>query len=132
MEKTNLTYACLARITRDGGFKIALIARLSAIPGHFTTAIFSTCGMNIFVFSMAAILSLPKQFITVYLGVILKDSKTGVKDTKSTIVSDVVLALTVIITILACWYILKRMNEAKPLVIYERRKARLVIVVSMP
>jgi hypothetical protein len=132
MEKTNLTYACLARITRDGGFKIALVARLSAIPGHFTTAIFAACGMNIFVFSMAAILSLPKQFITVYLGVILKDSKTGVKDTKSTIVSDVVLALTVIITIIACWYILKRMNGAKPQVIYERRKARSVILVSMP
>jgi hypothetical protein len=33
-EKTKITYACLARIVRDGGFKIALIARLSAIPGH--------------------------------------------------------------------------------------------------
>lgn len=84
--------------------------------------------MNIFVFSVAAILSLPKQFITVYLGVILKQSTDGVKDTKSRIVSDAVVAVTVIITILACWYILKRMNEAKPLVIYDRRKARLVVI----
>ena len=82
-------------MVRDGGFKIALIARLSAIPGHcaycwalavygsaddylsVTTAVFSTCGMGIFVFSLAAILSMPKQMITVYLGVILKQESEG-------------------------------------------------------
>ncbi|KAJ7629500.1 Fungalysin metallopeptidase-domain-containing protein [Mycena polygramma] len=93
MERTQIPYACLARCVRDGGFKIALIARFSAIPGHFTTAVFSTCGMNIFVFSIAAILSLPKQFITVYLGVILESSGAGTTTTKSKIISDSVLAL---------------------------------------
>lgn len=34
LERTNITYGCLARVVRDGGFTIALIARLSAIPGH--------------------------------------------------------------------------------------------------
>ena len=34
LEKTNITYGCLAKVVRDGGFTIALIARLSAIPGH--------------------------------------------------------------------------------------------------
>jgi hypothetical protein len=34
--------------------------------------------MGIIVFSIAAILSLPKQFITVYLGVILEQSAIGV------------------------------------------------------
>ena len=28
-----------------------------------TTAIFATCGMNIFIFILAALLSMPKQFI---------------------------------------------------------------------
>lgn len=42
-----------------------------------TTAVFSTCGMGIFTFSLAAILSLPKQFVTVYLGVILEQSESG-------------------------------------------------------
>ena len=94
LEKSKLTYGCLARVVREGGFKIALIARLSAIPGHckyqpklpyvvyslaaiVTTAVFSTCGMGIWTFSIAAILSLPKQFITVYLGVALEDSEKG-------------------------------------------------------
>ncbi|KAF9524227.1 hypothetical protein CPB83DRAFT_861653 [Crepidotus variabilis] len=124
LERTKISYACLAQVVRDGGFKIALVARLSAIPGHFTTAVFSTCGMNIFVFSIAAILSMPKQLITVYLGVILEQSATGVKDVKSRIISDVVLAITVVITVAAMWYILRQMNAVKPSVIYARRKTR--------
>lgn len=42
-----------------------------------TTAVYATCGMSIWVFAIAAFLSLPKQFITVYLGVILDSSGTG-------------------------------------------------------
>ncbi|PBK98541.1 hypothetical protein ARMGADRAFT_580197 [Armillaria gallica] len=87
LERTSIMYACLAKAIRDGGFIIALIARLSVIPPHFTTAIFSTCGMGIIVFCFAAILSLPKQFVTVYLGVILEQSATGETDKKSKIIS---------------------------------------------
>lgn len=36
-EKTDVTYASMARVIREGGFKIVLYARLSAIPGHLTT-----------------------------------------------------------------------------------------------
>ncbi|KAK7460533.1 hypothetical protein VKT23_009254 [Stygiomarasmius scandens] len=124
MEKNKISYACLARVVRDGGFWIALIARYSAIPGHFTTAVFSTCGMGIFVFSIAAILSMPKQLITVYLGVILEQSSSGTEDTKSKIISRVVLTVTVLVTVVAMWYILRKMNQVKPTIIYERRKAR--------
>ncbi|KIJ97766.1 hypothetical protein K443DRAFT_681265 [Laccaria amethystina LaAM-08-1] len=124
MERTKISYACLAKVVRDGGFKIALIARLSAIPGHFTTAVFSTCGMGIIVFSIAALLSLPKQFITVYMGVILEQTSIGKEDTKSRIISDVVLTITILITVVAMWYILHQMNLVKPEVIYARRKAR--------
>src|ERR1700761_2544581 len=37
MERTQIPYACLARCVREGGFKIALIARFSPIPGHCTS-----------------------------------------------------------------------------------------------
>lgn len=46
-----------------------------------TTAVFSTCGMSIWTFSIAAFLSLPKQFLTVYLGVALEQSETGMSTT---------------------------------------------------
>ncbi|KAK0447377.1 uncharacterized protein EV420DRAFT_1568429 [Desarmillaria tabescens] len=124
LERTNITYACLAKVIRDGGFKIALIARLSAIPPHFTTAIFSTCGMGIIVFCLAAILTLPKSFINVYLGVILEQSATGGSNTKSKIITYVVLVVSTLITIVAMRYILLQMKEVKPKVIYARRKAR--------
>lgn len=69
-EKKNINYACLAHVIRHGGFMIIVAARLSAIPGHLTTAIFATCGQNIFIFSLAAFVTLPKQLVVVYLGVL--------------------------------------------------------------
>ncbi|KAI0293888.1 snare associated Golgi protein-domain-containing protein [Multifurca ochricompacta] len=123
LEKTNLQYACLARVVRDGGFKIALIARFSAIPGHFTTAVFATCGMSVWTFSLAAFLSLPKQLATVYLGVIIEGS--GTKETTSQRIASIsVIVITTIVTIVAAWYIYRKLNRAKPAVIYDRRKAR--------
>lgn len=80
--------------------------------------------MGIIVFCLAAILSLPKQFITVYLGVIIEQSSTNTQSTKSRIISDVVVAVTVLITFVAMWYIFRQMDKVKPQVIYERRKAR--------
>ncbi|TFK66091.1 hypothetical protein BDN72DRAFT_844792 [Pluteus cervinus] len=125
LEREKLMYACLAKAVREGGFKIALAARLSAIPGHFTTAVFSTCGMNIIVFSCAAILSLPKQFLTVYLGVILHESGSGAQpSSQSKAVTDSVLVVTLLITAFAMWYILHEMNKVKPAIIMKRRQDR--------
>lgn len=123
-EKTNIQYACLSKLVREGGFKIALIVRYSAVPGHFTTAIFAVCGMNILVFIAAAILSMPKQFITVYIGTLLENDANGSTTTRDKILSYVVAAITTVVTVAAMWYIQKEVNRVKPDVIYERRKAR--------
>jgi len=80
--------------------------------------------MNIFIFALAAFLSLPKQFITVYLGVIMAQSASGAETSKSRIISNIVVIITTIITIAAMWYILRLMNAVKPQIIYEKRKAR--------
>ncbi|TCD63005.1 Tlg2-vesicle protein [Steccherinum ochraceum] len=124
MEKKDISYATLARVIRDGGFKVALIARYSAIPGHFTTAVFATCGMGFWTFALAALLSLPKQFVTVYLGVALEQSTDGQPSKKDQIIKWSILVLTTVVTIGAMWYISKRMLAVKPDVIYARRKAR--------
>ncbi|KAG9076459.1 Tlg2-vesicle protein, partial [Ceratobasidium sp. UAMH 11750] len=124
MEKKNPSYACLARVVRDGGFLVAFIVRLSAIPGHFTTAVFSTCGMNIWIFTLAAFCSLPKQFITVYLGVILEQSADGTRTTRDTIISDSVLAVTFLITVIAAWWIWREMSRVRLDVLRERRAER--------
>ncbi|KAE9399666.1 hypothetical protein BT96DRAFT_820257, partial [Gymnopus androsaceus JB14] len=72
-EKKKIMYACLSKIMREGGFKIAVAARYSIIPPHMTTAIFASSGLGFFIFLAAAVCSLPKQFITVVLGVLLED-----------------------------------------------------------
>lgn len=104
--------------------RVYVYANLKIDHRLVTTAVFSTCGMGIFTFAIAAVLSLPKQFITVYLGVILEQSATNQNNTKSRVVSDVVLAITFLITIAAMWYLFREMAKVKPQVIYERRKAR--------
>ncbi|KAG1880782.1 hypothetical protein F4604DRAFT_1747865 [Suillus subluteus] len=124
IEKGSVIYSSLGRVVREGGFKIALIARYSAIPPHFTTGLFAVCGMNIFIFMLAAALSMPKQFITVYIGTLLETSATSSASTKNTIISDVIGVITVLITIAAMWYITREINRVKPQIVYERRKAR--------
>lgn len=89
-EKKNLHYACMAYVMRHGGFWICLLARLSAIPGHFTTAIFATCGMKFYIFFSATLLSLPKQGIVVYLGVLFQQK---VKSNKERVISYSVLGV---------------------------------------
>ena len=49
---------------------------------------------------------------------------TGQTNTKNKIIQYSVLTITIIVTYLAMRYILKKMSEAKPAVIYARRKAR--------
>lgn len=48
----------------------------------------------------------------------------GQTSTTDKIIKAVVITITTAVTILAMWYVYKKMNETKPVVIYERRKAR--------
>ena len=84
--------------------------------------------MGLLVFAAAAFLSLPKQFVTVYIGVILEASGTGTETTKDKIISDTVLAITIIITCVAMWYIYREMDKVKYEVVYRRRKNRYVLI----
>jgi hypothetical protein len=42
-ERKTLNYACLAHVVREGGFFIIFVIRLSAIPGHFSSAYMILC-----------------------------------------------------------------------------------------
>ena len=98
-----------------------IVTHLSIIV---TTAVFSTCGMGIIVFSLAALLSLPKQLITVYLGVVIRNSNNGNESTKSRIISDVVLVISFLVTVAAAIWIHAQMAKVKPEVLRDRRRAR--------
>ena len=101
--------------------------------------------MSIVVFALAALFSLPKQFIIVYLGVVLEQTANGefnvhsedyfslfltIASGKKSSTQDVVLkysivGVTLVITVWAMWYIYAQMGKVKTQVIYKRRKARL-------
>ncbi|KAJ7719619.1 hypothetical protein DFH07DRAFT_761052, partial [Mycena maculata] len=121
LELSNMQYGFLAHVVREGGLKITIVNRYSTIPPHFTTAVFSTCGLPFWKFLIAAVVSLPKQLVIVFIGVSLDDG--GFCDSINK-VQKIVLAVTIVVTVLAFIYIRRLMMAARPGVVYSQRKAR--------
>ncbi|KAK6197683.1 hypothetical protein LQW54_010692 [Pestalotiopsis sp. IQ-011] len=114
MERTNLNYAALARVTRDSGFWMVFIIRFSIVPSHFSTAVFSTCDVKFWHFCVATFLTLPKQIFIVYLGVLL------VAQDENNKTQTIVLVITFAITIFMGWYIWVKMKKAKAVLLSEQ------------
>ncbi|KAH9937902.1 uncharacterized protein BXZ73DRAFT_21959, partial [Epithele typhae] len=121
LEERRISYALYAQVVREGGLVAAIIMRYSAIPSHFTTALFASCGMTVWTFLASAIVSLPKQFAGVFLG---SSGTSGTSSKVTTTVKGVVVLITIVATIFAMKYINRRVDEVKEGVIYMRRKQR--------
>ncbi|KAK3989065.1 snare associated Golgi protein-domain-containing protein [Cladorrhinum sp. PSN332] len=126
LERTNLSYGALARITRDGGFWVVFLIRLSALPGHFTTAVFSTCGVKFWHFAVATFLSLIKQIFLVYLGVLL------IEDRPDSSAKSVVFGIAFVITIVMAVYIVWKMRKIKKVLLEEQAERRRVGAAPRP
>ncbi|KAJ4320290.1 hypothetical protein N0V94_003467 [Neodidymelliopsis sp. IMI 364377] len=118
LERTNLNYGAMARLTRDGGFFVVLVIRLSAIPAHFSTAVFSTCDVKFWHFVVATLLSLPKQIFLVYLGVLL------VQDDDDSLIKNIVFAVVFLITIAMGVWIWMKMSKVKKVLLDEQEQRR--------
>ncbi|KAI0750307.1 hypothetical protein C8Q80DRAFT_1100867 [Daedaleopsis nitida] len=123
LEHKRLKYGLYAAVVREGGVGVNTVMRYTFIPGHFITAVFSTCGMSVWIYLISAFLSLPKQLTIVYIGV-SKESTDSKTNTLATGLKIGVLSVNILLTFVAMWYINKRMDEVKHQVVYERRKAR--------
>jgi hypothetical protein len=119
LERKNLNYGALARLTRDGGFWIVLVIRLSAVPSHFSTAVFSTCDVRFWHFFVSTFLSLPKQIVLVYLGVLLVENNNN----DNTIKTVMFLILGVITIALGGWIYVK-MRTVKKVLLDEQEQRR--------
>lgn len=108
----------MARLTRDGGFFIVLVIRLSAIPAHFSTAVFSTCDVKFWHFFVATFLSLPKQIFLVYLGVLL------VQESNDDVIKTVMFGAIFIITIAMGAWIYMKMRTVKKVLLEEQELRR--------
>ncbi|KAJ9165283.1 Golgi apparatus membrane protein TVP38-like protein 2 [Coniochaeta hoffmannii] len=118
LERTNLNYGALARMTRDGGFWIVLVIRFSVIPSHFSTAVFSTCDVNFWYFCVATFLTLPKQIILVYLGVLFLNQQTG--SVEKGLIFGVGGAATVALGVYVWW----KMGAIKKMLLEEQAERR--------
>jgi hypothetical protein len=108
----------MARLTRDGGFFIVLIIRLSAIPAHFSTAVFSTCDVKFWHFVVATFFSLPKQLVLVYLGVLL------VQESNDDLVKTLMFGAIFIVTIIMGVWIYMKMRKVKVVLLEEQELRR--------
>ncbi|KUI71089.1 Golgi apparatus membrane protein TVP38 [Cytospora mali] len=114
MEMTNLTYGSMARLCREGGFWIVLIIRLSIIPSHMSTAVFSTCDVKFWRFAVSTFLTLPKQLILVYLGVLL------VQEQDDSVIKDALFAVAGLVTVAAAVWIWFKMKKYKTQLLEEQ------------
>ena len=99
--------------------------------------------MNFWLYTIAAVLSLPQYFVLVYLGDLLGSEANGVyliyialvpiltrdlgeETSKEKIINGALLVVNIIITIVANVWFEKRVNKVKPEIVYQRRKDRCV------
>ncbi|KAI0750326.1 hypothetical protein C8Q80DRAFT_684474 [Daedaleopsis nitida] len=132
----NLTFALYAEIIQEGGLKMAIMFRYSAIPGHFVTAIFASTGMGVVTFLIAAVVSLPVQFANVFLGTghSIDENGNRVENPSKTtkILKIVIITFTVLVTIIAMRYVNAQIDRVKQSVVYERRKRRQAKLAGLP
>jgi hypothetical protein len=94
------------------------VIRLSAVPSHFSTAVFSTCNVKFWHFFVATLLSLPKQVFLVYLGVLL------VQENKSDVIQNVMFAFVFVISMVLGVYIWFKMKKIKTVLLEEQNLRR--------
>lgn len=104
--------------TNTPPFKIILLIRSSAIPSHFSTAVFSTCDVNFFAFALATLLTLPKQIFLVYLGVLL------LQDQPDHSAKNIVFGVAFAVTIVMAVYIWYKMRQIKRVLLAEQAERR--------
>ncbi|GAA5953017.1 hypothetical protein JCM3765_003033 [Sporobolomyces pararoseus] len=114
VEQKSIFYACLARMQREGGIIIISVVRFSIIPGHVVTAIQSCSGMSWWKYSIAVIISLPKQLAVVWLGELFGETGNGAAQKQSRIISLTVFFVTALMSILALYSIYMRARRYYP------------------
>ncbi|GAA5987927.1 hypothetical protein JCM10908_007273 [Rhodotorula pacifica] len=126
IESKNIFYACVARMMRHGSLWIIIVVRFSAVPGHVVTAIQSTVGMSIWIYSIAIIVSLPKQLAVVWLGYefgVNKHTADPAKVHEQKVISLSVFFGTAVATVLALYIVYMRARKLYPEILREMAEA---------
>jgi len=98
--------------------QIVLVIRFSVIPSHFSTAVFSTCDVQFWHFALSTFLTLPKQIILVYFGVLL------VQKQDDSVVKTIIFAVAFAITVALGGYIWWKMRRIRGILLEEQAERR--------
>jgi hypothetical protein len=100
--------------------------RVSAVPPHISTAVFSTCDVKFWQYLISTLFSLPKQIFLVYLGTVLvRDKKSQDKDEKKqNTIQTIVMVVILLITIVMAWFLWKKMKAIKVVLLEEQEQRR--------
>ncbi|KAG1864962.1 hypothetical protein DFJ58DRAFT_838705 [Suillus subalutaceus] len=122
-DKLQKTVSCMPLCARWSVNVVSKSRRYSHCCNLFQSV---PCGTGIYAFMLTAVLSLPKQFVTVHIGVgvMLESDANSSGAFTSRIIGDVV-AITLLVAVVAMWYTNKAVSKVKPKVMQERRKSRL-------
>ncbi|KZV75953.1 hypothetical protein PENSPDRAFT_550036, partial [Peniophora sp. CONT] len=123
-ERTNVKYGVLATVIRDGGFFFVVMCRLSSLPAHFTTVVFTLSGVKISIFAAAVVVSLVKVLPNIFGGALAREIADGEENKTTKTINFVVIGVTIAVTIFAMRYIDHKVDAAKPAYVYARRKSR--------
>jgi hypothetical protein len=99
----------------------------SALPGHITTAIQSTIGVGLGLYSIACFLTLPKQFAIVYLGWVYGQptDPTAHGMSTNTKVSLIVFAVTTLATLIAAYVVWIKARRLRPAILEMEARRKL-------
>ncbi|CAI6334206.1 unnamed protein product [Periconia digitata] len=130
LERTDLNYGAMARMVRDSGFWLLCLIRVSAVPPHISTAVFSTCDVKFWHYLISTLFSLPKQIFLVYLGTLLvrSDDKESPEQKRQNTIQTVVAVVIFLITFVMAWFLWRKMKAIKVMLLAEqeeRKRAKL-------
>ncbi|KAF7290643.1 hypothetical protein MIND_01304600 [Mycena indigotica] len=121
-QEKSLDFGLLAYVVRRGGLLMIVVIRYSAMPPHYATSVFATVGVSFWTCLLGAVISLPIRVMFVYTGYAMKPA---VSDKQATdIVEDVILGVSILVTIVAYKWSQRQLEAAKEGYVYERRKLR--------
>jgi len=95
-----------------------VVVRLSVVPSHISTAVFSTCDVKFWHFVVATFLSLPKQLIVVYIGTLIVGGKS------ETLVKALVFIIGFGFTVAVSWYIFVKLRYWRKVLLEEQEQRR--------
>lgn len=117
------SYGVFVTVVEDGGILMLWLIRMSIIPPHFSTPLFSSLdNITWWKWMIANVAASPVKFYPpVFIGSLLRDER------KNSLVGDFALAISILITVAVLWIIRRKYIEKKRLSATEEQASEVIV-----